>query len=459
MLSFILFKNSGSKAAKWGNLGTFLCVLGVISIAVSYFGETSQTSLKLHKLPYTVYLITNSLFSYGIPYAMLVFAMIYSGLVKGKRVKWMPLLLLIPIVINIILYPGYKSGLSTQQEYKDFYTLVCIWAVPYLAAFNTLLLASYFKERNLKVKKQKFVMAVMIAPFITLGMTKTYIMAIWGIGKVMGIDWLLVLQFITFLLYVAKYGFMGIQFKFETDKMDSTMKAVHTSTALLNQTLKNEVVKINRSMEELKSDVNEEIIDDTAVYKNIRTVLNTTVHLADMVNRIQQKISDVTIVEEYCNIQELVNQALNGVSQSIEDKRITVNQKVAPGILLLCDRTHTKEVLLNLFRNAVEALQQGGNIYIETRLFKNDFTVFVKDNGKGISKADLPHVLEPFFTTSGDPQNLGLGLSYCYNILKKHQGYIEIQSRENIGTAVLLSFPARRVVIEKNHYYAVSGGI
>jgi signal transduction histidine kinase len=79
-------------------------------------------------------------------------------------------------------------------------------------------------------------------------------------------------------------------------------------------------------------------------------------------------------------------------------------------------------------------------------LSKKHLAIAVSDTGVGIAKENLPHVLDPFFSTKKTGQNFGLGLSYCYNAMQKHQGSLEIYSVPGEGTTIYLYFPRKRVV-------------
>ena len=78
-------------------------------------------------------------------------------------------------------------------------------------------------------------------------------------------------------------------------------------------------------------------------------------------------------------------------------------------------------------------------------LSKKHLVIAIEDTGTGISSKNLPHVLDPFFSTKKSSQNFGLGLPYCYNVMQKHQGMLEISSEPGKGTTVFLLFPKKRV--------------
>lgn len=101
-----------------------------------------------------------------------------------------------------------------------------------------------------------------------------------------------------------------------------------------------------------------------------------------------------------------------------------------------------KEVFFNILKNSIEAINDNGLIEISVSKHKKKMIVEFKDNGIGISKKDLNHVMEPFFSTKKlKANNYGLGLTFSYVVMEKHLGKIEIKSEEKVGTSVVLTFP------------------
>lgn len=103
------------------------------------------------------------------------------------------------------------------------------------------------------------------------------------------------------------------------------------------------------------------------------------------------------------------------------------------------DASLLKQLWLNLLRNAVEAVPDGGKI--EVYLCKKEcaYIVSIKDNGAGIPPEVLRKLGTPFFTTK--ESGTGLGLSICYNIVHKHHGRLEFSSKVGEGTEVLVHLP------------------
>jgi len=104
------------------------------------------------------------------------------------------------------------------------------------------------------------------------------------------------------------------------------------------------------------------------------------------------------------------------------------------------DPDQLQEVFLNMIINAYQAMPEGGSIKITTSNFQNLYAqVQITDTGGGIPEANFKNIFMPFFSTKG--QGTGLGLSICHNIIKSHNGSIELESQVNRGTTFTIKLP------------------
>jgi len=105
---------------------------------------------------------------------------------------------------------------------------------------------------------------------------------------------------------------------------------------------------------------------------------------------------------------------------------------------LLFDENEIRQLLLNLVRNGLEAMQTGGQLIIMTYTEGKDVVLAVRDNGKGIDPEVLDKIGTPFFTTKEN--GTGLGLAVCYSIAARHNALINIDTGPQ-GTMVAIRFP------------------
>lgn len=105
-----------------------------------------------------------------------------------------------------------------------------------------------------------------------------------------------------------------------------------------------------------------------------------------------------------------------------------------------CEEHQLKQVFINILQNAIEAMPQGGNVYISV-LAQEEGNILIRfrDEGSGIPKERIPCLGEPFYTTK--EKGTGLGLTISFKIIEEHKGSIHIQSEQNKGATIDVILP------------------
>ncbi|MBT2756785.1 PAS domain S-box protein [Mesobacillus foraminis] len=106
---------------------------------------------------------------------------------------------------------------------------------------------------------------------------------------------------------------------------------------------------------------------------------------------------------------------------------------------IVCDRGQLKQVFLNLVKNSMEAMDNGGRIVIEGQREEQQVVIRIIDEGRGMNPTQLKKMGEAFFTTKENGN--GLGLMMCNRIMEIHNGTLHIDSKEGIGTTVTICLP------------------
>jgi len=128
-------------------------------------------------------------------------------------------------------------------------------------------------------------------------------------------------------------------------------------------------------------------------------------------------------------------------------RRLNIVREYDPDLPLVpCVGTEIEQVLLNLVRNAAQAMARSGmenpTLTVRTKKMRDWAVIEVEDNGPGIPKDDLSRVFEPFYTTKKIGEGTGLGLSVSYFIItNNHHGHLTASSREGRGTKFVISLP------------------
>ncbi len=129
------------------------------------------------------------------------------------------------------------------------------------------------------------------------------------------------------------------------------------------------------------------------------------------------------------NLEQFVNKSIKSI---IVPENISIQLDVEmndPYVFL--DQDQMMQVLTNLEKNAIEAMEDGGELKIQLREHNGDVEVNITDSGTGISEENMEKVFTPFFTTKEVGKGTGLGLPLCYGIVKMHKGKINVQSNDD----------------------------
>jgi signal transduction histidine kinase len=139
-----------------------------------------------------------------------------------------------------------------------------------------------------------------------------------------------------------------------------------------------------------------------------------------------------------------LNELAQNMVPKIEEQKpegITVILELDPASpRALIDAERLEQVLFNLIKNAIEAMENDGIVKICTRLEDSHATLIVQDNGPGIPEEAQSRIFEPFHTTK--PKGTGLGLAICRQIITEHRGEMKFISVPGKGTSFIITFPA-----------------
>ena len=138
------------------------------------------------------------------------------------------------------------------------------------------------------------------------------------------------------------------------------------------------------------------------------------------------------------DLTEVVESARSLVENEIDIRHIRFIREIAPGLPPVQATPHEmRQVLLNLFLNAIEAMRDGGTLSVRTKRSEEGLICLeVSDEGAGIPVDILPRIFDPFFTTKPRGKGTGLGLSISYGIIKRFGGDIQVESVQGRGTTV-----------------------
>jgi signal transduction histidine kinase len=164
--------------------------------------------------------------------------------------------------------------------------------------------------------------------------------------------------------------------------------------------------------------------------KEVERMGDLVTNLLQFSRRSQQQISTVNVCDEIEKTLELVHYHLRKNS-------IAVAREFKPeGPFIHADRQQLRQLFLNLFTNASDAMPEGGTLTIRVTKHPEEkqIRIEIADTGVGIPPEILPKVLEPFYTTKPEGKGTGLGLAICRRIAEAHNGTLDITSEGDPGS-------------------------
>jgi signal transduction histidine kinase len=141
------------------------------------------------------------------------------------------------------------------------------------------------------------------------------------------------------------------------------------------------------------------------------------------------------------DLNQLIRTVLN-VSRAHIGELIQIKTDLSPLPRILCIPQQINQVILNLLFNAFQSMRGKGQILITTKTVNDQVEMIIQDSGCGIAQDDLSKIFDPFFTTREVGSGKGLGLTFAYDVIQKHQGCIKVQSEVNCGSSFTICIPS-----------------
>jgi two-component system sensor histidine kinase PilS (NtrC family) len=178
-----------------------------------------------------------------------------------------------------------------------------------------------------------------------------------------------------------------------------------------------------------------------------RNLVDIAVREVDRVNALITSLLDYarprSEERQHLDLGELIGDIAKIFEQERRAKDVRLQLHCHPGVVVEAAPGQMHQVLWNLLRNAVEAMPEGGIIYLAAALrpaAQPEAILMVRDTGVGIPDVDLDHIFEPFF--SRKPDGTGLGLATTARIVEDHKGSIDVKSQLGRGTTFTIRLPA-----------------
>jgi signal transduction histidine kinase len=436
IIALLLYTSSkGFASTKWASLIAFSGSVGFMATVINetirpYFWNRLPDNTWIDP----VLLLIKDLGSFTtqiiLPYSFLMFAIYSVDFIPSEMKKRIAYGAFLPVIITFIVSPIYPDVLFN-------YLGITLWIGPYVLTAAALLFVNYMRESNPSVRLDKSF------AFYTASIPMLFDLYTGFIARILGDQdawrmnvYMIIALFFAYIYLTIRYGLFGLKINFLKRRIDRSAQAVQDMSIMYNHTVKNELAKLNLYIKKLQ--------DDGTNQAELQRMHESINHITQMSNRIQKQSKKITIFKSEQDISTLIEDSLIMVKPYLESKNIQISTSYACTPHIYCDPMHMTEVFQNLFMNAIEAMEQGGTIFIRLIDTKKNYVLSIRDNGHGIKSEHKDQVFDPFFSTKNNEQNFGLGLGYCFNVMLEHKGSIQIYSDGETGATVFLHFPKKK---------------
>jgi two-component system, LuxR family, sensor kinase FixL len=190
--------------------------------------------------------------------------------------------------------------------------------------------------------------------------------------------------------------------------------------------------------------------DDDKARSKLEIIVSEVARLEDLLSESRDLYAPRNLDMEEMDLNDLVREVYDLVRDDCGAKHIRVTFRPAPGDMRVTgDRARLKQVLLNLTKNAMEAMSEGGDLILDIRPRADRVDIAIADSGCGISEQHKAKIFSPFFTSK--EKGTGLGLSVSKGIVEQHPDCkLDFESEEGKGTVFTLSMPRIATATERS---------
>ena len=229
------------------------------------------------------------------------------------------------------------------------------------------------------------------------------------------------------------------------------LAAVGTMSAQIAHQLRNPLTSIQLYVQLLEDELRQSSASGSGEALNlVELVLNELKALVEITDNYLQYARLPEPEPAPVDVNRAVGELVRFLRPEFARKGITVSARLPDGLpAVRADRRLLRLALMNLLKNAIEAMGPGGRLRVKTCQQNGSVEIHVADTGSGIAASEAERVFEPFYTTKDSGS--GLGLSLSRQIVEKLDGSLTFQSMVGLGTTFVVRLPVRTVDWSGNH--------
>jgi len=216
------------------------------------------------------------------------------------------------------------------------------------------------------------------------------------------------------------------------------LAAMGRLTSQIAHELNNPLYGIMNTLELMKT----EISPGNNRRKILEMALSETVRLSELLHKMLTFSKPDQKEKQPVDINTILDEILLLHEKQFSENNIIIEIHLADGMpSVLASKNQLRQVFLNMFHNAGDAMPDGGILTVKTAVQDGEIAIDISDNGIGINEKDIKNIFDAFFTTKSSVKGVGLGLSVCYGFIAEHGGDIQVTSEQGVGTCFKITLP------------------
>lgn len=225
-------------------------------------------------------------------------------------------------------------------------------------------------------------------------------------------------------------------FKFNRFHIESQkMEAVEQMGAAISHEIRNPLTAALGFVQLLEND------DATEEDRNFYlSILKKELHSAETIIHDYLTFSNPEIEKEKLDLIEETTSVINSLRPLADKNGVRIVTVLPKQVVIEGDRQKLKQCLVNLMKNAIEAMDQGGLLKVKVTVSNTHSVIRIKDSGQGMSEEQINRIGEPYYSTKGE-KGTGLGLMVVFSIVKAMDGTIHVESEIGKGTTFEITLP------------------
>jgi two-component system C4-dicarboxylate transport sensor histidine kinase DctB len=187
--------------------------------------------------------------------------------------------------------------------------------------------------------------------------------------------------------------------------------------------------------------------------ENLNNISHLIKRAISIIDRLNALARNETLSLQTVDIFDVLTRALKGhITDEVVNIGCISNEVQAKQFFVCVDTIQLEQVIINLVNNALDAIASSNtkHIIISAKTIHDDSYLYINDTGPGIDDDVRNKIFDPFFTTKPRGQNLGLGLSISYNIIKSFNGKLSVQNTPDSGASFCIKLPKAAHFTEKS---------